>query len=40
MNDIIIIMVMVLLFFMFMLCKQNYNVQNKKKEIISKIQNI
>lgn len=40
MNDIIIIMVMVLLFFMFMLCKQNYNVQNEKKEIISKIQNI
>ncbi len=33
-------MVMVLLFFMFMLCKQNYNVQNEKKEIISKIQNI
>lgn len=40
MNDIIIIMVMVLLFFLFMLCKQNYNVQNEKKEIISKIQNI
>lgn len=40
MNDIITIMVMVLLFFMFMLCKQNYDVQNEKKEIISKIQNI